>query len=321
MSKPLVTLLILNWNGEEVLGECIESLLKTQYSPVEILVVDNASSDKSIEIINSYPEVRLFRNPVNVGYAAGNNIGFKMARGKYIVTLNNDIAVEPDWLNDPIRCLEEDKSIGVVSCRQMNYFRRQMIDGLYQIPTRYLIFLNYGADHEYDSSDPLHSKPGFVIGANGASAVYRKKMLEEIGYFDESYFAYHEDCDLSYRAFLGKWNCLYVPTAVVYHMRSFSFKGKARSYSTFFEKNRYRFILKNFSMPSIIAHLPFLAYLEARVFAGMLIKGEFPKYIETRFFIFVNFFSLQKRKKMNSPQIRTVYKKFLKCKKLENAPF
>ncbi len=320
-NNPLVTLLVLNWNGGELLQNCLNSLRNTKYSPIEILIVDNASTDNSIEIIKKYSEVRLIQNKENLGYAAGNNVGFRAAKGEYVVTLNNDIAVEPDWLDIPIAEMESNRSIGIVSCRQMNYFQRHIIDGLYQFPCPYLVFLNYGADLVYDPENPLHSEPGFVMGANGASAIYRKSMLGEIGFFDETYFAYHEDCDLSFRAFLNGWNCLYLPSSVVYHMRSYSFKGKANSYNMYFERNRFRFILKNYSLLFILTRLPLLVYLEIRIFLGMLIRGSFRCYFNSRWFVLKNLKDMMKGEKMFPAHVRTAYYKFCKFKKVKTAPF
>ena len=131
MTNPLVSVLIVNWNGAKWLPECLDSLLQTRYQPIEIVVVDNASSDESLAILEQYPMVKVVKNTENSGFAKGNNIGFPYTHGKYVVTLNNDMTVDPDWLTEPVDYLENDQELGSIACRQMKYSDHAVIDGLY----------------------------------------------------------------------------------------------------------------------------------------------------------------------------------------------
>lgn len=257
MNNPLVSILILNWNGINWLEECIVSVMQTSYQPIEIVVVDNASTDKSVEMVETkYKGVVVVKNPENYGYAKGNNIGFKHVKGKYVVTLNNDMVVDKHWLDEPIGYLEKYPELGIAGCRQMKYFDRVVIDGLYHYLMKSLIFLPIGINAKYDENNPLFSKPGYVFGATGGSAIYRKEALDKIGGFEESFFAYHEDGDLAMRFLTNGWKCVYAPTAIVYHRGSASFVAESPKSVYYLERNRIWFIYKNWPMSLIIRFLP-----------------------------------------------------------------
>ena len=145
MENPLISLIILNWNGKECIDECLESILKTEYNNIEIIVVDNGSTDDSLERIKKHSRITLLSLKENLGYAAGNNIGFKHARGKFIATINNDVVVDPGWLKQPLELFQGDSSIGIIACRQMKYDIRDTIDCLYAYPGKALLFEPMGS--------------------------------------------------------------------------------------------------------------------------------------------------------------------------------
>jgi GT2 family glycosyltransferase len=321
--NPLVSILILNWNGKDLLGRCLESLQKTEYSPLEIIVVDNASTDGSQKIVKLFQQVKLVQNKENLGYAAGNNRGFLHACGKYIVTLNNDIEVSPSWLNDPVRYLEHDEKIGIISCRQMQFKNRELIDVLFSYPSSSLLFRPLGAGKKMDNK--LHLKQGFVIGANGASAVYRKKMLDQIGMFDERFFAYHEESDLCMRAFYSGWKCMYAPQSVVYHKGSQSFKQRSRTFYYYHERNRIWFIAKNYPVEFIIRNFFWLIIMELRLIRVIIFKACLPLvYFQARLDAFrqiKKFLIDGKKKKKPFNELKKVYYRFMREKILYDDPF
>lgn len=269
MENPLVSIVILNWNGDGLIQECLGSLSHLEYHPVEIIIVDNGSVDASLQWLRTQRGILLLENKENLGFAKGNNIGFIRARGKYIAVLNNDVIVEPSWLNDPIRNLENDERIGIISCRQMNYYKREIIDVLYHIVAKDLSFLPFGRGQPYDAL-PEAKKTGFVLSASGGSAIYRKRMIENLGGFDERLFAYCEDADLSMRAYIEGWKCLYVPTAVVYHKGSASFSQVPEKVSFFGKRNRYLIMYKYFSLHRILNRLPWILNEERKDFLRSL---------------------------------------------------
>lgn len=264
MDQPLVSLIVLNWNGESLLRECIESLKNLKYGNTEIIVVDNASTDGSLELLAGIKGITVVKNPGNIGYAAGNNTGFHIARGTYVATINNDIVVDPHWLNEPVTILENNPDVGIISSRQMNYYKRDIIDALYSYLHPSLIL--------FQEAFRKHFEPGLssnravqVLGASGASTLYRKKMLDLLHGLDESLFAYHEESDLCMRAFLSGWKCVYVPSAVSYHHRSVSFnriRGTMFYYQT---RNRLWFIYKYTPLSLFLANCFWVVFTEFRI--------------------------------------------------------
>jgi GT2 family glycosyltransferase len=268
---PLVSLIVLNWNGASLIEECIESLKRLDYKNTEIIVVDNASDDGSLSVLRRTDGIRLIANEKNLGYAAGSNAGFAAARGKYVALVNNDVVVEPSWLGEAVACLESDESAGMVSCRQMNYFERNRIDALYTYLHPSLVFYQEAFGRKF-TDRRSYSVPSRVFGVSGASAVYRKKMLDEMRGFDESYGSYHEESDLCMRAFLRGWNCVYVPTAVAFHRRSASFnrvRGKGFYYLT---RNRLWFIYKYTPLRLLLSNLFWVLFTELRTLRVVAIK-------------------------------------------------
>jgi hypothetical protein len=229
--------------------------------------------------VAKYDMARLIRLENNVGYAAGNNAGFRQARGKYIATLNNDMVVDAAWLDEAILRLEEDSAIGIVSCRQMNYFGKSTIDGLYQVLARHLGFVPFGHNRKMNKN-PLYDQPGFVLGANGGSAIYRKELIDQLQGFDERFFAYFEEIDLCLRAFAHGWKCLYVPSAVVYHKAGkrggASFSKQIDQYYYYRERNRIWFLFKTYPASTLIRHLVFIVLYELRIFRVVAIKNRLP---------------------------------------------
>lgn len=272
MSEPLISIIILNWNGAECIAACLESVFKVTYKKTEVIVVDNASTDNSRELIkNQFSNIRLIELKKNIGFAAGNNRGFQIAHGKYIATLNNDVVVEPDWLTQPFEFLENDETVGIIACRQMNYQNHEIIDCLYSYPLRSLLFQPMGNGKKFSSLE-LYSKPGYVIGAGGASAIYRKKLLDIFDGFDERYYSYHEESDLCMRAFLSGWKCIYAPSAIVYHRGSFSYNRIKRQFAYFHERNRVWFIYKFYPQKFIFKNAFWVLLMELRLLRVFLFK-------------------------------------------------
>ena len=283
MHNPIFSIVILNWNGEALIEECIRSVINTSYKHIEIIVVDNASTDASVDIIKKYKNVFLIQNDTNVGYAAGNNIGFKYATGNYIVTLNNDVIVDSLWLDHPLKVFKENSDVGIISCRQMQYYQKEKIDGLYHIIHADLSVTGFGMDQLYDSLNITHSNPGFVLSANGGSGIYRKEVVDQIGGFDENFFAYLEEVDLCFQAFFGGWKCLYSPLSVVFHKGSVSF-SKNKSMMYFYrERNRLLFMYKNLPCILILKRIIPIFIWEVRVIRVFFKMGRPSLYFLARF--------------------------------------
>jgi GT2 family glycosyltransferase len=319
MSRSLVSIIILNWNGADCICECLDSVLKTAYKNTEILVVDNGSTDGSQEIIKKFSRIQLVALKENIGFAAGNNVGFKNAKGKFIATLNNDVVVESDWLNEPVSFFEGDDSLGIVSCRQMNYYQHDIIDCLYGYPLQSLLIQPMGNSKKY-SSLPLYSQPGYVLSAGGASAIYRKEMVVALDGFDERYYAYHEESDLCMRAFLSGWKCKYAPSAVVYHRGSFSFNRVKKRYAFYHERNRIWFIYKFYPLKTIAIHFVWLMIMNLRLIRVWVFKRKVGITLFSAWFHgFLEMFIMSKDRKIYTKKFmerHLEFKQFLREKKI-----
>jgi len=187
----------------------------------------------------------------NTGYAKGNNIGAAAALGRYLVTLNNDVAVTPEWLKQPADLFGTHPEIGVVSCRQMNYFRKEIVDCLFAVSGPRIYPREFQRGKTYD---PI--PPSFVMSAGGASAIYRRDAFLSVGGFDEDFFAYREESDLCLRLLKRGWKCAFAPASVVYHKASYSFNRKALLQRYFLERNSLLYVAKNIMILEIIRHIP-----------------------------------------------------------------
>lgn len=275
MSIPLVSIVILNWNGEGLIQDCLQSVYKTEYPHIEVIVVDNGTTDASLFFLRCQKKIKLVEIGRNYGFARGNNIGFAQARGTYVAALNNDMVVEPSWLNEPIKQLERSSEIGIISCRQMKYHERTIVDSLYHVVLKDLSFFPFGRGEVFAGLTGA-KRTGYVLSASGGSAVYRKRMLDEIGGFDEHFFAYCEDVDLSLRAFLSGWRCLYVPEAVVFHRGSASFARVPEKVYYYGQRNRYLVLYKFFPWKMIFSRLPWILNTEQRILRQICFKQKTP---------------------------------------------
>lgn len=213
---PDVTVIVLNWNGRELLSDCLASLEAQVFRNFEAFVVDNASTDGSRELVRErFPWVKLVSLDRNYGFCGGNNRGIAKARGCHIVLLNNDTEAHPFFLQALFEAVEGHPEVGFCASRMLKFDDRSRIDncgiglstfkaGGYQI----------GAGKV---NDPQFDKMHYIFGASGGAAIYRRAMLDDIGVFDEDFVSHVEDVDLSWRAQLAGYRCLYVPQAIVYH--------------------------------------------------------------------------------------------------------
>ena len=248
--NPLVSVIVVNHDLAERLRECLKSLLEQSYRPFEVLVVDNASSDESRSISMSFPEerVRLVRLDRNQGFAGGNNAGMRQARGQFIALLNNDAVADPYWLERMVKAMHSSLEIGMCASKIL-FFQTDIIDKAGHL--MYLDGQNRGrgtGERDEGQYDRLEE----TLFPDGCAALYRRAMLDSVGGFDESFFAYGDDADLGIRCRWMGWRCLYVPSAVVYHRHS-STMGRYSAQKVYWvERNRFWLALKNFPLPLLI---------------------------------------------------------------------
>lgn len=235
-ATPRVSVLILNWNGRELLRGCLQSLRGQTWRDFEVVVVDNGSTDGSATMVTQeFGEVRLLALTVNTGFCGGNNRAYAVARGDLLLLLNNDAEVRADFLEKIVAAADLDGHFGMFAANIRMYDRREVFDstGLLVYPdgicrSRGWLEKDLG---QYDSADE-------VLAPNGCAALYRRAMLDDVGLFDEAYFAYLEDLDLGLRGQLRGWRCRYVPDAVVYHKKSMTSGYHSATKAYLVERNR-----------------------------------------------------------------------------------
>ncbi|MFZ2411959.1 MAG: glycosyltransferase family 2 protein [Candidatus Methanoperedens sp.] len=256
MSKLKVSVVVVNYNGKKYLSSCLSSLENQTYSDFEVILVDNASTDGSVEYVKAYfPSVRIIENPKNYGFAKGNNIGIKEAKGELIATLNNDTEVTPAWLEELVRSINSDENVGMCASKLLFMKNRKMINSTGICISRSGACWDRGM---FECDNGQYEFIGEVFGPCAGAAMYRKNMLEEIGLFDEDFYAYMEDVDLAFRGRLAGWKCLYVPKAVVYHVHGGT-AGYATDYTIYYgNRNIIWNCIKNFPHRLLITSLPWI---------------------------------------------------------------
>lgn len=259
MNCPKVSIIILNWNGKENTINCLEALKLTTYSNYETIVVDNGSTDGSVNYFKAhYPEIELIENGENLGFAEGNNVAIrevlKKEEIKYIALLNNDTIIKPDWLENLVNALESDEKIGSCQPKILSLINPDMIDAVGISIDRY-----GGAAQEGHNEKDLgqYDKITEVFGVCAGAALYRAKMLNQIGLFDKDFFAYYEDVDLAIRARLFGWKSVCVPQAVIYHIHSATLGNDSPFKKYLLERNSYYYVIK--SLPRKVVVLFFIS--------------------------------------------------------------
>lgn len=234
--QPLISVVIPNWNGAEHLVTCLNSLRRQTYPRVEVIVADNNSQDGSLALLErEYPEVKVVGLDDNRGYAGGVNAGIAAAEGEILAILNNDTEADPRWLEELWAGLERHREAGSATSKILLFDRRKVINSTGDLFTTEGVPVNRGVweedEGQFDEEDKVFSPCG------GACAV-RRSVLEDLASrgqgepFDEDFFAYCEDVDLGWRSQLAGYECLYVPTAKIYHKLSATGGGKIASFYT-----------------------------------------------------------------------------------------
>jgi GT2 family glycosyltransferase len=248
--SPLISAVVLNWNGQQVLDNCLRSLYNQTYRPLEIIVVDNASTDGSVDFLkDKFQDINLIINEKNLGFGAGNNIGIRASQGEYIMMLNNDTRLDPKCVEELKRSIEKDKGYGACASKILLESDPDVIDGVGILVCPDGLSFGRGRLEKRDRYD----KEEDIFFAADCACLYRREMLEDIDLYDEDFFAYADETDMGWRAQLAGWKCTYSPNAIVYHLHSISSGGRVSSFKAFLvERNRIWVALKNFPLSLII---------------------------------------------------------------------
>jgi GT2 family glycosyltransferase len=281
-TDPTVTVIVVNWNRRDMLRSCLQSLTGQTVSPLEIVIVDNGSSDGSVEMIErefqtgSRVPIRLIRNRENRGFCQANNQGIELARGEYVALLNNDAEADARWLEGLSTAFAGRPDVGMAASKILVHGDPGRID-----KAGHLIFLD-GQNRGRGSGQRdvgQFDRTEEVLWPDGCAAMYRRAMLDQIGGFDEDFFAYADDAELGLRARIAGWGCIYVPQARVLHHRGTTLGLLSSRRVELIERNRILLVAKHF--PWRILWLNGGLYL-ARLIAGAMAaargKGEAGKF-------------------------------------------
>ncbi len=281
--RSLVAITIVTFNSSRYIRRCIQNALSQDYPNITIVVVDNASTDNTTEILEEFKgQVQILYNCENLGFAAGQNQAMAIANADWTLTLNPDLRLTPNFISQLVAAAELDATIGCACGKLLAMtpdfepVEPPLFDsaGIYVTPNmRHFDRGSLQADHNQ------YNQREYVFGATGAACLYRHAMIEDISFegefFDPDFFAYREDADVAWRAQLFGWKCLYVPSAVAYHVRSVLPSNRsevAPVINMHSVKNRWLLRIKNIT-PSLYAK--YWLAISARdvvVIAGCVLK-------------------------------------------------
>ena len=268
-AQPLVSVIVVTMNNFDLLKKCLRSLYKQDYEPMEIFVVDNGSDqDARYVLVKEFPEVRVIRMNRNHGFAVGNNRGIEISKGKYIALINNDALAEPQWVSSMVAVAEADSSIAAVASIIIDGNQPELLDscgvgiGLDGMSRQLMRGMPV----------PILTHPKKVLLFSGCACLLRMVALEEVGLFDENFFAYCEDTDLGLRLQRAGWKIVVAPSAYVKHLYSMT-GGKFSLQKIYWvERNHFWVAIKNFPW-FLLAAIPILTPLRYIAQGYSVLKG------------------------------------------------
>lgn len=261
-----VSIVIPNYNGESYILDCIKSVYDQIDNKREIIIIDNHSTDRSVSLIKEhYPDISLIVNDDNVGFAAAVNQGILASSGEYVILLNNDAFAREGFVKELYECIESDPRIFSVGAKMLQYTNPGIIDNAGDELTI------FGWAYQTGNGRPSeeYNKKRRIFSACAGAAIYRKRVFEEIGYFDENFFAYLEDVDIGFRANLHGYKNVFCPSAEVDHIGSATSGSKHNEFKVrLAARNNIYLLMKNMSIIFLIVNMAFITI-------GILIKASY----------------------------------------------
>ncbi len=270
VKQPLVSVIIVNFNGRAFLKKCLSSIMEQTYPSLEVILVDNGSKDGSVEYVERhFSKVKIMENGENFGFAKANNIGIKASSGELIATLNNDTEASPYWVASLVDAMLSDDRVGMCASRMLFMRDPGMIN------STGICISRSGAcwDRGMFEQDRGQYSTGEVFGPCAGAALYRREMLDQVGLFDEDFFAYMEDADLAFRGRAAGWKCVFVPEAAVYHYHSAT-SGYMSDFSVYHgNRNIIWYAVKNFQGRLLWSALPWIIGRSLAVIPYYTLRG------------------------------------------------
>jgi len=281
-SSGLVSVTLVTYNSGRFIKRCLESVLAQRYPDKEIVVIDNASTDGTVDILEQFEDrCRVVYNDENIGFAAAQNQAIHVSRGEWVLTLNPDVLLLPDFISSLVEAGQMDPKVGTVCGKLLAISAtfdlpdRPLVDSTGIFFTPMLRHLDRGSQ-EVDNGHYLNFE--YVFGATAAAALYRREMIEDISifgeFFDSDFFTYREDADVAWRAQLMGWRCLYTPHACGYHVRAV-LPGNRRALPAAINmhsvKNRFLMRVKNITGHLYWRNLPSIVWRDLTVLTCCLL--------------------------------------------------
>ena len=227
-SNSKISVVIPNWNGAHLLPTCLDSLQRQSHVEREMIVVDNASQDGSLELLaRDFPPVQVIALPRNLGFTGACNAGIRASHGEFVALLNSDTEADEHWLAEVVAAFERHPEAGLVASKMLLFDRR---DTLHTAGDLYRLDGVPGNRGVWQRDEGQFDREEYVFSACGGSAAYRRTMLDQIGLLDDDFFFSCEDIDLSWRAQLAGWKCIFAPKAIVYHKLAATGGGPTASF-------------------------------------------------------------------------------------------
>lgn len=291
----LVSIVILNYNSKNLLTDCVESVLKTDYKNFEIIVVDNNSKDESHKKCKEkFNQIKLIENSENLGYCEGNNVGLREINGDFVVILNPDTLVESSWLSELISGYKK-YGEGLYQPKLLTIDDHKIIGSAGNM----INLFGFGYSQGRGEKDGgKFDKEKIVTYASGTCLFTSKKILEKIGLLDSFLFAYHDDLEFGWRALEFGIKSYYIPKSIVYHAESFNFQWSALKFY-YLERNRHYCILTHYSRRTFYRIFSNLVLVEFAVLYFYLSKGMFKEKIKAYLNIIKNRKHIQKKYREN----------------------
>jgi GT2 family glycosyltransferase len=265
----MISVIVPNYNGKGFLKRCLDSINGQTYQDLEVIVVDNASSDGSADYLKcSFPWVKVVRNRENLGFAGGTNSGIRASQGEFVLTLNNDTWAEEHFVERLIEPMA-DRSVGMCASKML------LPDG--RIASTGICLSRSGAAWDRGAFEPdegRYDQQLEVFGPCAGAGLYRREMLDEIGLFDEDFFLYMEDVDMALRARLAGWRCIYVPEAIAYHYHGGT-AGAGSDLAVYFgNRNVIWYAVKGFPSGLLLSSLPWIIGRNLAVIPYYALRGQ-----------------------------------------------
>ena len=302
--EPLVSIIIPHYRGKEILDDCFDALKKTTYKNTEIILVDNATCDHSLEGVEAvYPDISIVRNEKNLGYAGGCNSGFRRAKGEFVIFLNDDTVVTENWLQPLVEQCTADASVAAVQPKILSRIQEGYFDyagGAGGLMDRFgypfakgRIFFTLEKDHQqYDESSD-------IFWASGTAMLVRRTILEEVGLFDEDFFAHMEEIDLNWRFHMSGYRVMSAPASVIYHRSGATLKPDSPQKLYLNHRNSLIMLIKNYSVKSLLWIFPVRIILEIVTLIYALVKRDFKRFnaaTKGLWYVLMNFRQIKKKR-------------------------